>query len=620
MVAQAKLKLKYGGKEFDVKTDLLRKQTIMPLLSINNSAEKDKDGNILSVNNSLQFESFILGSSVVGTMSGYKAVLDYFTDSDKQNTTLEIICDTNGIISSLASFQGTKFISSNFDKSSNNWVVTIPYSITLESSTIKNSGDPLIESYDDNWTIEPLEEVSYFNKIIDTKYRALKTPGPLTATPGSGDLKEVMTPMKMENFLQYRITHRVSAVGKPIDRTDPNNPLPAQNVTTTNKGKSSAYQEAARWVMQRTNSVFDHVVAPNQPTGINLYNLTPQSNGPATFVLHTGMRLYNHIRSIESSPSAGSYGITDTWLALGTGIKYTEEFSWEISTSEELDKNVTLNGTIKGLEEAKNTYSLFPHSGGYPAATGNIVNMFSPLFQNQTNSNNKFNNALEAYISGIRPYLYHRASMALSASMYNSTDTRSTPEKSIWINDADNVYLGVRPISYTETLNPAGGSISYNIVYSTRNSLVTSGAISSTINLVDNYSSEVVAETFVLGRILGPILEKVGYTKNERRLTIESVFPKAKTLTLNKIHPQSPSCPIYHKGQNKSPQYKDIENIVNEFKPVGPLKAFGSLDPAAVSYPISTNGLVFVTSNSQSWNPFEGRFSWDITWIYSTGC
>jgi hypothetical protein len=577
--------IRYGGSLFSIPPASGR---AIPLVTIDTVANRDIDNNILSYKSTLQLEGTIIGTGLSHCLSQYSGIETYFSDPAKQNKTFEIICD--GF--QLSSYSGTYFVSSNAARSENNWVVTLPYSISLES--IYATGNSVIESYDDSWTIEPLEEVYYFDYTPKTTLYEYKSSSTIDVSkaPSQTDLETKIVDIPMRNFLQYRITHRLSAVGKAIDRSNPNNP--------NNPGlNSKAYHEAAKWVKERADVAYGPFVSSTPPTGIQIYNKPYGTT-------ENGLRLYNHMRTVESNVSAGSYGITDTWLALGTGVKYTEDFTWEISTDDKFLKTVAINGTIKGLEEAPNGYVIFPSS----LMTGYISDEFLPSFKDQTKTNNKFINAINGYMSGVKPYLYERASAALSSvPSPNAPQGRTLPVR--WIGAKNIVPLNITPLTYTETLNPIAGSISYNVSYNNKPGSWLSGVLSSTLNITDNRQSDVVAETFVLGRPLGPILEKVGNSKSERRVNLEVLFPVP--TGFKSSHPQSPECVIYRDRA----EYKQMKELMDAFKPIG-AATFASLVPTS-SYSLADVGIVFKTSDSQTWTPFEGRFSWDITWVYTSG-
>jgi hypothetical protein len=598
-MANEGIRLKYGSSFFDVQSNLVAGGRIpVPLMTVDTTANTDIDKNILSMSSNIQLEGIVLGTGIIQCMSAYSGILAYFADPKKQSQTFEVWCDDKV----LASYSGTTLKSFNADKGTNNWVVTIPYTISLESITPSGSG--AIESFEDNWTIEPLEEVYYFDYSKNSPLLQFSSSAPSTVNdkpPSPTDLSAGNINVNIKNFLQYRITHRISAVGKAIDRTNTANPSSGGSANTNNL-KSQAYMEASKWVVDRAKNSYGPI-ATNY-TGIKVNNDTSTN----------GLRLYNHMRSIESNVSAGSYSITDTWLAVATGVTFLEEFSWEISTDDKLIKTVTLNGTIKGLEatDGSEGYVVFP-SG---ALTGNISKSFATSFPAQTPTNNRFTTAISGYQNGVKPFLYQRASLAL-ASVDRPQPSTSAPAPVPWIGPAQWNRLNITPISYSETLSPVGGSVTYSVVYSNKPGPVISGALNTTFNIADTNPSDQIAEIFVLGRPLGPILEKVGTTKSERRFSLEAIFPVP--TGFNQIHPNSPDCVIFPgKGATPArPEYLQMKQLVDAFKPISP-NAFATLT-ATSPYGIANQGQVFKIADSTNWNPFEGRFSWDITWIYNTG-
>jgi len=591
------VRLRYGASFFDVQTNLIAKgKAPVPLITVGTSANLDVDKNILSFGSTIDLDGTIIGSGISDCLSAYSGIVDYFSDPKKQGKTFEILCDDK----ILASYSGTFFKSSNADQSSNNWAATIPYKVSLEGDTPVGSG--LIESFEDNWTIEPIEEAYYFDYTKTApllEFASNASAGVADNPPAQTDLSASSSSISIKNFLQYRITHRISAVGKAIDRTNTNNPIPGGGANTDNL-KSSAYMEASKWVADRASNSYAPT-SSTTPTGIRVFNDTSAN----------GLRLYNHMRSVESNVSAGSYSITDTWLAVATGVSFLEDFSWEISTDDKLIKTVTLNGTIKGLEDTTSAgaagYVVFP-SGG--SLTGNIAKSFMNSFPGQTATNNRFNLAISGYQSGVKPFLYERASLALVS--VDRPPARSQSNRPVaWIGPAQWPRLNITPINYTETLNPAAGTVTYSVAYSNKPAPLISGSLTSSMTVSDTNPSEQVAEIFVLGRPLGPVLEKVGTTKSERRVSLEAVFPIP--TGYNQMHPNSPQC-VIHKD---NPQYIQLKQLIESFKPISP-NAFASLT-ATSPYGIANQGQVFKTADGTSWNPFEGRFTWDITWIFNTG-
>lgn len=570
----ANITLKYGDSVFNVITDTLGSGTPCPLVTIATNANKDFDGNLLSYKYDINLEGIILGSSLSGCLGSYSGVVNFFSDNAKQGKSFQILCNGTPIVE----YSGAYFLNSNANNSTNNWVTTIPYTVALESYFASDTTNGLIESFDESWTIEPLEEVSYYSRNIATVlYNLSSANSGMNSPPAPKDMNTLSSGITITNYLQYRVSHKISAVGRAL---------------MTPSGKSQAYAQASKFVLAKANNAY---TSSSSPSGIGIYNV---SNGVA------GLRLYNHVRTIDSSITAGTYGLTDTWLGLGTGVKYTEDFTWEIQTDSSLVKTVTVQGTVKGLEEANTGFSLFPST----SATGNISGLFQNSFANQTSTNNKYYNAINAYTSGIKPYLYQRASQALA-----STNRAAVSNQIPWVS-VENNPLNIVPVNYTESLNPIAGTVGYNITYNNKPGSWLSGVISSSVTITDTLSADLVSDIFVLGRPLGPILERVGYTKNERRLNLELVYPAPTGFA--QANPNDIRCVA-----NKSnPAYQAVTGLIGALKPISPNTAFSAFNGETQSINTSNTGLIYQTSNNKVWNPVEGRLTWDIVWVYNTGC
>lgn len=579
-MSNSPVSIAYNGKNFDVHTDTIGNKTIIPLVNIDISCEKDKNGQILNFTNNITLTSTILGKNPKALINAFDEVVGFFSDPDKQSKNFAISCDGQEIIK----FSGTTFEGATAGTSENNWVITIPYTINLTSISAP-SGEPPIESYEDSWTIEPLSEVSYYEIDESSAYYKYKNAGtPSNQAPSTRDLSvSTDPPFKANNYIQYRISHRLSATGKAA--TSPgnsNNPLPGGSINTNNQ-KIYAYQHAAQWVKERASCI------SGQGGSITGLVIAGGAN--------SGVTLFNHMRTVETSIEDGTYSLTDTWLAINQGgLKYTEDFTWESSVDEKYMKTVTLNGTITGLEDvAAGGYTVFPDA----SLTGNIKGKLLPKFTNQSRSNSKFQNAVNVFQSAVKPSLYRRACTAVHMTQGGYSGV------------PNNGILNVAPVTYTETLNPVAGTVGYSVTYNNKPGLWMSGVLSTNMTIQDTLAADQIAESFVLGRPLGPIIQKVGTQKTERRVTLEVVYPIP--TGYRESHPNSGACVV---NKNRA-QYKDLKELMDSFRPIAP-DAYATLVPTS-PYPIADAGVVFMTSDNQTWQPFEGRFNWERTWIYTTG-
>ena len=653
------LGIMYGQQEFPgfEHTDQRNFFTPTPKITTDSSTNRDGDGRILSIKNTIKLDGKILGYNTSGCLRAYSGIIDYFSDIRKQGSEFKILCvdsgtkklDNDPLNPGIMNFSGVYYVNSSFSEGKSNWAGDIDYSINLETVyrrdvkvypydeleklTDPNYRDAIIESYEDTWNIEPIDSISHYQVSIATNYLEYKSPG--ISNTGAPSLKDLVGRNKnidLENSLQFKITHRVSAVGKRDQQKN--------NIYLSPKDRlqqdTSAYLNAAKFVKGRLEVLSKTGKTLQEIPGLlqnQLMSMNSVSNQPLD--KKTALHLYNHVRTIESSMNAGSYGVTDTWLAMPTGMTFpiTEDFTMEVATDEKYLKTVTLQGKVQGLEYAGGV------DGGMVMKylpTGNIsVNTLNPVTQYKTQffdglnlenegsellpyytKNNKFNNAINAYQTLIKPMLYRRASAALNSVSRNVTNevsdtgTREATLPSTWINSPVG-YLNVAPVNFTESLNPAAGTVDYTVTYNNKPGLWISGVLSASISVTDNNPVDVVADVFVLGRPLGPILEKVGTSKRERSINIELVYPVPRSY--QESHPNSPQCII---NENRS-EYKELTGLINSFKPIG-ANAFATLT-ANQSYGISTQGSIYTTTNNKVWNPIEGRLTWDITWVYVTG-
>lgn len=417
------------------------------------------------------------------------------------------------------------------EKTDNYWINTIAYSIELEIINTGTTGGPCssfgIASAQDDWNIETIDELSYVNTPV-----------------GASVLRQALSIPIGSGYPTYRVSRTLGAVGKYIP---------------TGSGTGiSAIKSAKDWV---------------------LCNAT--GNSSLTGVL-SGLTLYNFTRSINVSEIEGSYRITDNWIAVPSGTLsggYTESYNVESSLDNSYLRTVTINGTIKGLEpfSGANIYASTTIGTGlsgsiYPLVTGS----------NRTPSTSKFDKALSGY-TGIKNELYNRASCFLS----KSGDPTGIFRRFF---NRDEPILNPLPLSITEGFNPTDGTVTYSWVYNNRPLNLVSGSISEVLTVNDNFPTQQVAEIFVLGRRLGPILQDLGtYTTASREVTFEVTM----------LRPTGLSGLRFPKTA-----YSAITGAVEALNP---------------SYLLGIGGQckAFVKSNTENWNVSEGRFVKTKSWLWT---
>lgn len=244
----------------------------------------------------------------------------------------------------------------------------------------------------------------------------------------------------------------------------------AKGLDSKNISNRPAWQEARAWVISRLG--YDS----SQVTNSGVFNLNA-----ANF---SG---WNHSRVQKKSEKDGTFEVTETWLVANTGFgsnagAATEDFT--ASVSYDISNNLTsvsINGSIQGMEEI---------------SYGSSPNSYSV-------SKSAFTNA-SGYWQNIRPKLAGRASLIASG-----------------------VAINPLPMNYNIGYNPTKGTINYTYQFDDRPCNFIPNAIFENITINDTNPVDVFAETVVLGRRNGPVLQRLDtVTSSKRNVNIEIVVPR----------------------------------------------------------------------------------------------
>lgn len=594
----------------------------VPFVTINKTANKNENGYLNGTKVGINLNGKIVrtqtntvdpaGTGIAPIVGAINKLSDLFTGS-AYNGTFSIECGTTNPIT-IFSATGVRLNSFNANPSSDNWVFTADYTIDLEYFEKGPYNQFFISSSTDAWTVEPIEDMVYssftFNKIIRKETDNPKILPPLTSSINLQNNTTINESLYVKNIPQYKISRKVSAIGVPS----------GNGLTSIN----SSFQEAKKWVQSRLALSFNEANSSGVPFFSNDANLSSFDN----------LFLYNHFRSTNFSINDGSYEINDTWLAMPTGINYIEDFNIEMSTDDKYIKTVKVAGEIKGLNLS--SFPLMIGSSSYliPANNGKIslsgYDQFvggdmphtvldtrdSPSINNTLNTN-KYLNASSGWIYDIKPYLYRRASSVLNSldrenrlAILNPSNTNNLDINANPIYRPENL-LNIIPISTSEGYNPRKGTISYTYEYNNRPRMI-SGVYFETITINDTGPADVISEAFVLGRRLGPVLQNLGArTTSKKEITIELGLPLPSSiggcLLTNK------ECPIYTGG----PVYSQVETLINGLQPFGDRNTniWGSFDQRT-GPPIGNAGQVYKATDTQSWNPSDGRYTRNVSWIY----
>lgn len=594
----------------------------VPFVNLSKTYNRNSAGNLENIQTTVSIQGQIVRSpsvtDVVPPGTGVGAILGAVSGLQQLFSCtagfFEVTCGGSGI-----SVSGARVNSFSANKSDNNWIFSADYQVELEYNEPGLKGLPPVKNTVDTWSIEPLEDSIYcnFNVNVSGKpeyHNPNMKPSAITDSAPSPSTNI----LSIVNIPQYKISRRLSAVGFPMSSSGTGCPGPS--------GDYTAYLIAKKWVELKLGESFQNTGPSGSVSVVN-------SNTP-NLASFDKVFLFNHLRTINFSISEGSYEVNDTWLAMPTGVRYVEDYTLETSTDDRYIKTVRVQGNIKGLsftpisimsggsgtpptgmQPAKIDlgYSLSSGDGNLNVATKILDNISNVSANNQTFYGNKYQNALSGWINDIKPYLYRRASLVLNNAASDRSETYIAPTTAPQPAPKNPIYcrenlLNIIPISTSEGHDPRKGTISYNYEYSNKFVFI-SGVLNENITINDTGPVDVVNETFVLGRRLGPILQSLGTRTSARKdLTIEiTVMPPSSIPGFSMTHKE---CPLWTGGM----VYTTITGIIEGFKPYGVKPTmFGNLSNETRG---PNEGQVFISQDNHTWNPVEGRYTRTIGWTY----
>jgi hypothetical protein len=580
------------------KTDL--KLGATPMVTIGRDFLKDGAGSLLGINNKINITGKIYET---GNVPGIENVItkeyNLRTLFAKSAGDFEIKYNGKPIFSGI----NAKVVSYSTDKTSDNWERSIDYSIELEAFEeidIKGSkGNFRVRDVNETWSIEP-EDMVYSSFGITANGTAASD-----SSEGAFQANVYVTGVN-----QFRVTRKLSATGVTKDNYvshinltgDKNYNFQQQS---TQDASNDAYMQAKKWVDSRIPLAF------NQSSNQNgqFAPLASQS----TSIGGMDLFLCNHTRSINYSITEGTYEVNDSWIALGSGTPFTEEYTIECSTDDKFIKKVNVQGSVKGLQSLN--FTLFQEDGiGTPPSSGKGIVSLSGFnvmgtagtFKNSSKALvvDKYHNALSGWTNDVKKYLYSRASIAInSADRTADYDAKQNTQNPAYRKER---VLNHIPISTSEGHDPIKGVITYNYEYN--NSFkIFSGVISENVSVTTNGPGDQVAEVFVLGRALGPVLQSLSTkTSTTKSVTIELTVPPP--TSIKGMVMDNSDCPFYTGGT----LFLQCEQLIEGLKPFGARQGTswtGANTGASV-------GQVFVKQDSYQWSPMDGRYTRNVEWIY----
>lgn len=516
-----------------------------PFIDFSTSVERNEAGepvvftNKITLTGKISTKESSNGSGIEPIMSGINGLNQIF----RINTcgSFEITCKSspNAAETRIFSAAGVRLVSFEVNKSSDNWIFTADYTAVLEYLEPAYSGW-YVKDYSDSWSIEPLEDYIYSKGTINVTQKTeydnpqLKPTAP-TATAGqpqstqtnAGGTAVASVDINYLSIPQFKVSRTVSAIGIPSGTGFcQSNLSPGQQNTIQFDQYPAlavvAFNNAKKWVMERSSSVFD------KKTGNALWS--PMAGGI------TAGYFYNHLRSTNFDVHSARYEITDTWLAMPTGITFIEDYSLEMSTDDKYIHTVRVQGEIIGLSISSPTITGLPYVSGsgsplkfdLSSSTGLLDNLgFNtsipdnglPATKNLMAS--KYANAVSGWINEVKPYLYRRACIPMSSSdrtkgyIPGAANPPQPPNNPVY---SKNSVLNIIPISTSETHNLKKGSISYSYEFNNKFTII-SGVLYESVSIEETGPTDVIGEAFVLGRSLGPVLQNLGTKTSTKKVS-----------------------------------------------------------------------------------------------------
>ncbi len=291
----------------------------------------------------LLFLVFCSGAAIAASMENIQ------TEGSLINITTENnrIIQTEGSLSS-SSFEDVSTIffsgyprvnSLSFNRSSDNWVRTIPYNIELEFDTTEPTEDtslmpPYLQDASESWSIEPVDEQFSFSWNLS-------------------DGRNDACPYK------FRVSHEVGAVGKA-----------AYDV-------GGLIKQPWEWAKQYVTGLlnYDHSMVTQQ--GVITFDISKFNE-------------YNHNRNTVIDKTAGSFTTRESWLVVETGVGTSglpgnalETFNIDVNKG--IDNGLTtavINGEIRGLADVSMTGTdITINENAYTAASGYWAEVQNRLLQ-----------------------------------------------------------------------------------------------------------------------------------------------------------------------------------------------------------------------------------------------
>lgn len=151
--------------------------------------------------------------------------------------------------------------------------------------------------------------------------------------------------------------------------------------------------------------------------------------------------------------------------------------------------------------------------------------------------------------------------------------------------DGGSMSLNNIPLSRSIGYNSVGGTVTYNYTYNDRPYNCVSDAKSEVINITENNPNDVFASLVIVGRQGGPLYQD-----------INTIGPRTREISIEAVLPPDTGCVV--------------GGLLSYAAPTG----YDSLVSGYESYVSGSYEQVFVNSETKTWSPKDGRFTFSKSW------
>lgn len=528
----------------------------------------------------------------------------------------------------------------SYNSSSETYLNTIDYSVEIdieESKSLFNNNDTryLISSYTDTITMEPIEDSNAFNAAdnIISNYFGVNY----------GGLNLNYNNVQSFNT-RYNVSRTIEAVGKHSNNVQN---TAAQTGRSLGVGYGSAFSNARYYVLDRLKHLPTEKFMANSYVTVNRSKVIESSESNGSFsVRETCLAIHSTYHPPWIDDWTAEVTMDGTFLQTirinGTikgletyGINIREENASIMDGSQPGRWDNTANGGNPGGQNLIHSYAyglpdiITPQDHSTITSTPSIPATIpdNTVIRNSAPANapivvnnpaeevkiGKYQNAIQGMYwlkNSARIYdtpIFKRAEL-FAWNTNNNTSININPYK--WLNN--NNYIQERtnasliptnltipqlnpiPLNITESHRKNVGEIDYSFEFNNRPLNLIQGSVSETLNINDTFPTQQIAEVFVLGRKLGPVLQNLGtVTSSTRDVTFEVVLPRPRAIAQRFIFPAA--------------QYTAITGIVEQ---LNPKYIFGT------SSALASNIKSYIKTDNQSYDPLEGRIRIQKTWVW----